>query len=298
MKNYLWVEKYRPKNIDEFLGDQFIKDKIKEWSQDGQSQHLLLYGRPGVGKTSLAKILASTGGDYLYINASDENSIETIRDKVIPYASAISFSGIKYVILDEADYLTKNAQATLRNVIESFSEGVRFILTCNYFDRIIDALSSRCYGVKINAVSKQDMFMYITGILDRENVKYQDIDLANIIKKHYPDIRKILNDLQIHSIKGELKLSTTQSHLLSDIILSGLKNKESIDYFRQEINNKSNNEFDDLFTHLYNHIDEFDSKKIAEIIICLGKNQYEYSFAINKEITIMKMIIELLNIIK
>ncbi len=146
----LWVEKYRPTTLDGYVGNEVIKNKIEDYLKQGSIQNLLLHGVAGTGKTTLAKLLVKNiDCDYLYINASDERGIDTIRDKIIPFASSMSFNDIKIVILDEADYITPQAQATLRNTMESFSGNTRFILTCNYLERIISPLQSRCQTLEI-----------------------------------------------------------------------------------------------------------------------------------------------------
>ena len=205
----LFVEKYRPRYLDDFVGDNTVRTKIQEYLNTGKLQNLLLFGPAGTGKTSLAKlIVGQLGADHLYINASDERGIDTIRDKIIPFASSIGFNGLKVVILDESDYLTAQAQATLRNVMESFSNSCRFILTCNYLDRIISPLQSRCMAFGITPPSKKEVGQHILQICESEGINYTKEDLGQVIITHYPDIRKILNTLQGSLKDNELILDT------------------------------------------------------------------------------------------
>jgi len=169
----LWVEHYRPNSLNEFIGNEQVKNKIQEYIDSGTLQNLLLFGPAGVGKTSLAKLVVKNlDADYLYINASDERGIDTIREKIIPFASSMGFKNIKIVILDEADYLTPQAQATLRNTIETFSANCRFIFTCNYLDRIILPLQSRCVSFNILPADKKAVGKHVMEICDKENISY------------------------------------------------------------------------------------------------------------------------------
>jgi len=172
INNTLWVEKYRPDILENYVGNENLKETISKYIEQNDIQNLIFYGPAGTGKTTLAKLLVKNiECDFLYINASDERGIETIRDKVSGFASTMSFKPLKVVILDEADFLTIQAQASLRNVIETFSKSTRFILTCNYIERIIDPLQSRCQTLKIVPPSKADVTRHICKILTNEECK-------------------------------------------------------------------------------------------------------------------------------
>ena len=203
----LLVEKYRPTNIDNYVGNESIKNTIKNYITQNDIQNLLFYGPAGTGKTTLAKLITKNiDCDVLYINASDERGIETIRDKVSGFASTMSFKPLKVVILDEADFLTIQAQASLRNVIETFSRSTRFILTCNYLERIIDPLQSRCQTLKIIPPNKVEIVNHLIKVIQKDNIKTSVSDLETIVNNNYPDVRKMLNTIQISTVDNKLIL--------------------------------------------------------------------------------------------
>ena len=294
----LFVEKYRPRYLDDFVGDNTVRTKIQEYLNTGKLQNLLLFGPAGTGKTSLAKlIVGQLGADHLYINASDERGIDTIRDKIIPFASSIGFNGLKVVILDESDYLTAQAQATLRNVMESFSASCRFILTCNYLDRIISPLQSRCMAFGITPPSKKEVGQHILQICESEGINYTKEDLGQVIITHYPDIRKILNTLQ-GSLKDNQLILDTKSLKNTDFenkVVNGLKNKIPLKDIRQIIADSGATQFESLFRCLYDNVEEY-TTNIGDAIIIIAQYQYEYGFVVDKEICIAAMLNKLLKL--
>ena len=294
----LFVEKYRPRYLDDFVGDNTVRTKIQEYLDTGKLQNLLLFGPAGTGKTSLAKLIVDQlGADHLYINASDERGIDTIRDKIIPFASSIGFNGLKVVILDESDYLTAQAQATLRNVMESFSASCRFILTCNYLDRIISPLQSRCMAFGITPPSKKEVGQHILQICESEEIKYTKEDLGQVIITHYPDIRKILNTLQ-GSLKDNQLVLVTKSLKNTDFenkVVNGLKNKIPLKDIRQIIADSGATQFESLFRCLYDNVEEY-TTNIGDAIIIIAQYQYEYGFVVDKEICIAAMLNKLLKL--
>jgi len=294
----LWVEKYRPQVLEDYVGNEIIKNKIADYLKKGSIQNLLFYGVAGTGKTTLAKLITKNlNCDLLYINASDERGIDTIRDKIIPFASSMSFNDVKIVILDEADYITPQAQATLRNTIESCSKTTRFILTCNYLERIISPLQSRCQTFEITPPSKQEVNNKCQDILTKEKILFYDNNIGDVINTHYPDIRKIINTLQGSVVEGQIKIDDTslKNTQLGDKIVEALSKKSKLYIIRQILANSGAREFDGLFKILYDNVSKYTNKE-GEAILIIAKYQYEYTFVLEKEICIAAMLNKLLEI--
>jgi len=294
----LWVEKYRPQILEDYVGNEIIKNKIADYLKQGSIQNLLFHGVAGTGKTTLAKLIAKNlNCDLLYLNASDERGIDTIREKIIPFASTMGFDDIKIVILDEADYLTPQAQATLRNTMETFSSSTRFILTCNYLERIISPLQSRCQTFEITPPSKQEVNYKCQDILTQEKTLFSDNNIDDVINTHYPDIRKIINTIQGSVVNGQIKIDndSLKNSQLGDKIVDALEKKLKLSVIRQILADSGAREFDGLFKVLYDNVSKYTNRG-GEAILIIAKYQYEYTFVLEKEICIAAMLNKLLEI--
>jgi DNA polymerase III delta prime subunit len=303
-QHILWVEKYRPKTIEDCILPDGIKATFQEYVNRKEIPNLLLAGSAGVGKTTIAKALCEeVGCDYIMINGSDESGIDVLRNKIKNYASSMSLSGgRKVVIIDEADYLNPNStQPAMRGAIEEFASNCSFIFTCNFKNRIIDPIHSRCTVVdfKING-SKQKMaaafFKRAEWILEQEGITYDKSVVAAVITKHFPDNRRVLNELQRYSVSGTIDKGILAS--VSDVqmneLVSSVMNKDFASC-RKWVTNNLDNDITRIFRNIYDALyDKLKPNSVPQMVLILAKYQYQAAFVADHEINLIACLTELM----
>ena len=299
----LWVEKYRPKTLKEYVvRDEAQRKQIEAWIKEKSIPHLLLSGAPGVGKTTLAKMLFNeldvSGYDILEINASRENSVDTVRDKINNFVQIMPFGEYKYVLLDEADYMSPNGQAALRGVMESYHTSARFILTCNYPNRVIPALHSRCQGFHMETIDKTEFTARVAEILIAEQMD-QDIDtLDTYVKATYPDLRKCINMIQQNCRDGKLMPPATGDSGQQDYRLEMVElfKKGKINEARKLVCSQARpEECEEIYRWLYDNLDIISKNEDAQdkAVIIIKQGLVDHSFVADPEINLASVMIKL-----
>jgi DNA polymerase III delta prime subunit len=304
MEHLLWVEKYRPAKVEDCILPDAIKTTFQEYVNRKKIPNLLLSGSAGVGKTTIAKALCEeVGCDYIVINGSDESGIDVLRNKIKNYASSISLSGgRKVVIIDEADYLNPNStQPAMRGAIEEFSSNCSFIFTCNFKNRIIDPIHSRCSVIdfKINgnkAKMAAQFFKRVEWILEQENIKYDKEVVAAVITKHFPDNRRILNELQRYSVSGVIDkgILSNVTDVQLDALVQGLKDKD-FGSVRKWVTNNLDNDPTKIYRKLYDTLyEQLKANAVPQLVLHLAKYQYQAAFVADHEINMVACLTEIM----
>ena len=303
--DFLWVEKYRPHKIADTVLPHSLQAVFQQYTDDHNVPHLLLSGRAGVGKTTVARaMLDEIGADYIVINGSMNGNIDTLRNDILNFASAVSLDGgRKYVILDEADYLNANStQPALRNFMETYAKNCGFILTCNYPNRIIKELHSRCTNIEFKIPSSEKaglaskFFKRVIDILTKENIEFDKKVVAAVVEKHFPDFRRTLNELQRYSASGSI-----DTGILVDLQESSLK--QLIDHLKQKdfsnmrkwVAENSDTDSVTLFRKLYDGaVDTLKPSSVPQMVLILADYQYKQAFVADQEINIVAALTELM----
>lgn len=293
----LWIEKYRSQTLEQYIGNDAVKDRIADCIAKNDIPHFIFAGSAGTGKTTLAKlIVGNIQCDYLYLNASDENGIDTIRDKVKGFASTASFQPIKVVILDEADFLTQPAQAALRNIIEEYSAYTRFILTCNYVERLIEPLQSRCELHMLKPPTKGAVAKHLClNVLDIENITYDIKDVAQIINIFYPDVRSILKTLQQCSKDNKLVVDKIDDDWTKQLVQILSKREKNAWYqIRQLVADAQVDDFQTAYRYMFEHLTEFSYGNDAQLSVILDDFIWRAGVVPDKEINFAACIAKVL----
>ena len=309
MSDFLWVEEYRPKTIDDCILPQSLKTLFTSFIEKGELSNLLFSGTAGIGKTTVAKALCEQlNCDWIMINGSEEGGIDVLRNKIKNFASTVSLSGgKKVVILDEADYLNpQSTQPALRGFIEEFHKNCRFILTCNFKNRIIEPLHSRFSNIefRINPKDKpklaSQLFSRATYILKEQNIDFEEKVLAELIKKHFPDFRKLINELQRYSVSGTIDagilVNVSDENLKT--LVTHLKGKEFSDMRKWVVNNLDNDPVK-IFRKIYDNMyDSLQPETIPHAVLIIADYQYKSAFVADQEINLVACLTELMSQVK
>ena len=302
---FLWVEQYRPKTVDECILPKTLKTQLQSYVDKQDVSNLILSGGPGVGKTTAARaMLEQIGATYMFINGSEESGIDVLRTKIKNFASTVSLDGgRKYLILDEADYLNpQSTQPALRGFIEEFHQNCGFILTCNYKNKLIAPLHSRCAVVDFTIPKSEkaslahQFFQRAISILQENEIKYNEKVVAELINNHFPDWRRILNELQRYSVSGQIDAGILVNLGEKSIkeLMGMMKNKEFTNVRKWVVENIDNDP-DTLFRAVYDNLYEYlDSSTIPHVVVILGEYQYKNAFVADAEINMVACLTEIM----
>ena len=305
METFLWVEEYRPKDVKSCILPKNLKDTFSEFVQSGRVPNLILSGGSGVGKTTIAKaMLEELDATYMMINGSEESGIDVLRTKIKNFASTVSLhGGRKYLILDEADYLNpQSTQPALRGFMEEFHKNCGFIFTCNYKNRLIEPLHSRCSVVDFVIPNSEkpklasQFFQRIEDILNEQNIKYDKRVIAEVINKHFPDWRRILNELQRYSVSGVIDAGILVNIAEINIkeLMQSMKNKEFTNVRKWVVNNLDNDSVR-LLRRIYDNLyDYVEGSSIPHVVVVLGEYQYKAAFVADQEINMLACLTEIM----
>lgn len=306
MSNKLWVEKYRPNKIEDYVWrDEAQRLQVMQWISKKSIPHLLLSGSPGVGKTTLAKVLLAELDvdeyDILEINASRENSVDTIRDKITGFVQTMPFGEFKVVLLDEADYITPNGQAALRGVMETYADTARFILTCNYPNKVIPALHSRCQGFHMEKLDRVEFTARVATILVEENIQFDLDNIDSFVTATYPDLRKCINSLQMNCVDGILQNPTTDSKSTNDYKIQAValfKEGRVRDARKLICSQIRSDEVDEFFRWMYDNLNFWGTtdQQHDEAIKIIRNGLVNHSMVADVEINLAATLIELMDI--
>ena len=307
--DFLWVEEYRPKTIDDCILPQSLKTLFQSFIEKGEISNLLFSGTPGVGKTTVAKALCEQMNcDWIMINGSEEGGIDVLRNKIKNFASTVSLSGgKKVVILDEADYLNpQSTQPALRGFVEEFHKNCRFILTCNFKNRIIEPLHSRFSNIEFRISPKDKgklatkLFERVSYILKEQNIEYEEAVVAELIKKHFPDFRKLINELQRYSVSGVIDagilVNVSDENLKT--LVAHLKTKEFSNMRKWVVNNLDNDPvkiFRKIYDSMYTNLQP---ETIPHAVLIIADYQYKSAFVADQEINLVACLTELMSQVK
>tara|TARA_Y100000401_G_scaffold116706_1_gene123147 strand:- start:627 stop:1562 length:936 start_codon:yes stop_codon:yes gene_type:complete len=309
MDTFLWVEEYRPRDVESCVLPKNLKDTFSEFVAQGELPNLILSGGPGVGKTTIAKaVVEQLGSTYMMINGSEESGIDVLRTKIKNFASTVSLEGgRKYLIIDEADYLNpQSTQPALRGFVEEFHKNCGFILTCNYKNRLIEPLHSRCSVIDFSIPNSEKpelakQFMErVEGILNEVNIKYEKRVVAEVINKFFPDWRRVLNELQRYSVSGVIDagMLVDMSEINMKELMGAMKNKEFTNVRKWVVNNLDNDPvriFRNIYDSLYDHVD---GNSIPLVVVLLGEYQYKSAFVADQEINTLAFLTEVMAKVK
>lgn len=309
MDTYLWVEKYRPATVDDCILPTDLKQTFQEFVDQGHIPNLILSGSAGTGKTTVAKAMVEQiGSTWMMINGSEESGIDVLRTKIKNFASTVSLEGgRKYIILDEADYLNpQSTQPALRGFMEEFHKNCGFIMTCNYKNRLIDPLQSRCSNIDFQIKNGQKVklaetfFKRTIDILNKEEIKFEPKAVAELINAHFPDWRRVLNELQRYSASGQIDAGVLVNISNENIreLMTFLKNKEFTNVRKWIVNNLDNDASRIIRTIYDSLYDTIDHSTIPHAVVILGDYQYKAAFVADQEINLLACMTELMSQVK